>query len=66
MGKGSKPRPMSITKNEFNKRFDSIDWSIRKDIDERECIFCRKKFPFSEILRHEDRCFADSEMNKNK
>ena len=28
-GKGSAPRPLSVSDEEFGKRFDAIDWSDR-------------------------------------
>ena len=28
-GKGSAPRPLSVSEEEFGKRFDAIDWSDR-------------------------------------
>jgi len=29
-GKGSAPRPLSVSEEEFGKRFDAIDWSDRE------------------------------------
>jgi hypothetical protein len=29
-GKGDKPRPLSISKKELDKRWDAIDWSKKK------------------------------------
>ena len=36
-GKGSAPRPLSVSEEEFGKRFDAIDWSAHssKPIDGR-------------------------------
>ena len=31
MGKGSKPRPIDIGREEFSKKFDGIDWSNTKE-----------------------------------
>ncbi len=33
-GKGSAPRPLSVSDEEFGKRFDAIDWSVQIDCDE--------------------------------
>jgi|SaaInlV_120m_DNA_3_1039746.scaffolds.fasta_scaffold04449_8 hypothetical protein len=30
MGKGSKPRPMEIDREEYHNKFDAIDWSNSK------------------------------------
>ena len=29
-GKGDKPRPMSVPRDEFNKKWDKIDWTKKK------------------------------------
>ncbi len=34
-GKGSAPRPLSVSDEEFGKRFDAIDWSCDRLIDLR-------------------------------
>lgn len=31
-GKGSVPRPLSVSDEEFGKRFDAIDWSDRSPV----------------------------------
>ena len=31
-GKGSAPRPLSVSDEEFGKRFDAIDWSVGYDL----------------------------------
>lgn len=29
-GKGDSPRPLSVSEEEFGKRFDAIDWSVTR------------------------------------
>ena len=36
MGKGSKPRPIDIGREEFSKKFDGIDWSNTKEGSEKK------------------------------
>jgi len=31
MGKGSKPRPFSISRKDFEDKYDQIDWGPRKE-----------------------------------
>lgn len=49
-GKGSRPRPLSVTKQEFNKRFDMIDWSDGRTKRVR-CPQCKRDV--TPYVRHE-------------
>lgn len=49
-GKGDTPRPLSVSEEEFGKRFDAIDWSgHRNEWAEEE-----KQAAFAELQRRVD------------
>ena len=49
-GKGSAPRPLSVSEEEFGKRFDAIDWSDRGREPEpvlilgKQCLYAANPF----------------------
>ena len=56
-GKGSKPRPLSVTQEEYSKRWDAI---FGRDLEEEKL-----KNEYQDILSTEE-CVLDAFKNENK
>ena len=57
-GKGSKPRPFSISKKEFDDRFDAINWKKKND-DYIQCEYCKCYYDKEVMKQHLDYCYRN-------